>query len=218
MNPAVSLVEAYLRLNGYLTATEYAIQRPSSDPDAPYETATDIDVLAVRLPRAVQAVLRHPYREGEPYCEVLLEEDPLLDLPSHRMDVLLAEVKEGEAQLNRALRSRTVLHAALHRLGCCPPENLDGAVEALQSASEALLTAQPGIPYRVRLLSFAGRPPEREDFPVPYIPLTHVVRFVTGYFQRYREILQSAPFSDPSLGLFKLLDKLGVPPEGGGHD
>lgn len=87
-------------------------------------------------------------------------------------------------------------------------------VEALRTRPEVLLTAPPGVPYRIRLVSFAGRPPQDADFGVPWIPLVHVVGFVTGYLERYRPILHAAPFGDPALGLLKLLDKLGLRVDG----
>ncbi len=50
MTTAVGLVESYLRLNGYFTVTEYQVQHPVAGQPGMYETATDLDILAVRLP------------------------------------------------------------------------------------------------------------------------------------------------------------------------
>src|SRR3972149_3886020 len=76
VNTAVGLVGNYLRLNGYFTVTEYQVQHPVPGQPGKYETATDLDILAIRLPWAAETVLRHPARPGESRCEVLLVDDP----------------------------------------------------------------------------------------------------------------------------------------------
>jgi len=208
VDPAVGLVESYLRLNGYFTVTEFQVQHPSGG--GRYETATDLDVLAVRLPHAADTVLRHPQGRGEERCEILLAEDPALELQANIPDVLIGEVKEGAAQLNRRLTSPEVLHAALRRSGCCPEGHTAAAAAALAATGEFRLSAAHGVPCRVRLASFCGHV---EEPPVPavlIITLGHILEFIMGRLREYRPILRSAQFTDPTLILLKLLDKLGM--------
>ncbi len=47
MDVAVSLVESYLRLNGYFTVTEFQVQQPMAGQPGRFETATDLDILGV---------------------------------------------------------------------------------------------------------------------------------------------------------------------------
>ena len=48
MDHAVSLVQAYLQLNGYFTSAEYPIM--SGNVRKGYRSVTDIDVIAFRFP------------------------------------------------------------------------------------------------------------------------------------------------------------------------
>ena len=56
MDNAVSLVQAYLRLNGYFTVMEFPIIEAMRR--GGHRTATDIDVLAFRFPGAGRLVPR----------------------------------------------------------------------------------------------------------------------------------------------------------------
>lgn len=60
MDPAVSLVESYLRLNGYFTTTGFHIQHPNPAQSGDYVTATEVDILAVRFPWAAGGGLSGP--------------------------------------------------------------------------------------------------------------------------------------------------------------
>ena len=48
MDIAVNLVENYLRLTGYMTLSEFEVQR--RDKKGRFKTITDVDVMAVRFP------------------------------------------------------------------------------------------------------------------------------------------------------------------------
>jgi hypothetical protein len=50
MDNSVALVQAYLRLNGYFTVSELPVI--ASTKGGGYRTATDLDILALRFPRA----------------------------------------------------------------------------------------------------------------------------------------------------------------------
>ena len=185
MDVAVELVENYLRLNGYLTVTELQVQREARNPSPRFETATDLDVLAIRLPWAAEIVARE-----RALPEIGLLEDPALDVNRSGPDVLIAEVKEGTARLNRALRTPEVIHTALRRVGCCPDEHIAPTAEALARLGEVRLDPPHGVACRVRLASFAGRVDEPLPPGVLVLTLGHIIGFVARRFQENHEILQ----------------------------
>ncbi len=208
MHTAVALVESYLRLNGYFTVTEYQVQHPVAGQPGVFETATDLDVLAVRFPWAAETVLRHPRRRSEVRCEILLASDPALGSASDALDVLIGEVKEGAGQLNRRLQTPEVLHAALRRVGCCPEEHVTQAAEALLRHGEISLDGTQGVACRVRLAAFCGYVDDSGP-PAPLtITLDHILRFIRDRLAEYRPVLHSAQFGAPILNLLKLLDKV----------
>lgn len=207
MDPAGALVESYLRLNGYFTVTEFQVQHPSGG--GRYETATDLDILALRLPRAAETVLRHPQRRGEDRCEILLADDPLLQVSPEMPDLLIGEVKEGAAALNRHLTTPEVLHAALRRAGCCPEEHIATAAAALAAHGE-FVAGPAHAPCRIRLASFCGYIEDRPAPAVLVVTLGHILGFIVDRLRAYRPILRSAQFKDPTLNLLKLVDKLGL--------
>ena len=128
MNSGVALVRAYLHLNGYFTVSELPIIALGED--GQYHEVTDVDMLAVRFPRAASIVSR-----GRPGLEddLTFANDPDLDVSADRMDVIIGEVKEGKPRVNPALRSTEPLYTALVRTGCCPKEELDRVVTDVQA-------------------------------------------------------------------------------------
>lgn len=213
MNTAVGLVEAYLRLNGYFTVTEFQVQHPVPGQPGRFETATDLDIMAVRFPWAAETVLRHAKRPEERRCEIPLAEDPRLGPARDCPDVLIAEVKEGAGGLNRRLQTPEVLYAALRRVGCCPEEHIADVAEALLRhggvrLDPAHLDPARGVGCRVRLAAFCGYIGDAGP-PAPLtIALDHVLRFIRKRLTEYRPVLRSAQFGDPVLNLLKLADKL----------
>ncbi len=208
MDPAVGLVEAYLRLNGYFTVTEFQVQHPAGD--GRFETATDLDILAVRLPAAAETVLRHPQRRGEERCEILLADDPLLQVSRIMPDILIGEVKEGAAELNRRLTTADVLHSALRRAGCCSEEHIAAAASVLAVRGEFITSVNHGPSCRARLAFFCGRVEDPPSPAVLIVTLDHILEFIMGRLREYRPVLRSAQFKDPVLSLLKLLDKLQI--------
>jgi len=89
MDTAVGLIQAYLRLNGFFTVTEYPIITRSRSGS---RTLTDIDVLAMRFPGAERWV-SEPAQRGE-----ALPADPKLALGEDRLQMIIGEVKEGKAR------------------------------------------------------------------------------------------------------------------------
>lgn len=132
-------------------------------------------------------------------------------------DILIGEVKEGAAALNRRLTTPEVLHAALRRAGCCPEAHIAHAASALAARGEFFAQGDDGAPCRIRLASFCGyvvKPPSPAAL---IVTLGHIVGFIMHRLREYRPLLGSAQFKDPILNLFKLLDKMGIsltPPGG----
>lgn len=209
MTTATSLVESYLRLNGYFTVTEFQVQHPKPGEPGAFETATDVDILAVRLPWAARTVVRAKKRGKGKREEILLGEDPALGVKRNMMDILIGEVKEGEAELNRRLTSAGVLYTVLRRTGCTPERQVAAVAERLRRNGEAV-TRRAGVACRVRLASFCGYV---EEPPAParlVITLDHAFRFIEERLAEYQEVLRSAQFADPTLGMLKLMRKVGI--------
>lgn len=70
MDSSVAIAAAYLQLNGYFVLTELPVQVADRHG---YRTATDLDLLAVRLPHAAELV---PGRQAHAR-DLLLGQDPL---------------------------------------------------------------------------------------------------------------------------------------------
>ena len=81
MDPAVGMVESYLRVNGYFTVTEYpSVEAPKY---GEYRTATDLDVLAFRFPGAGRLV---PFQVGKQQAtQVLTHSRPTHNLAEFRI-------------------------------------------------------------------------------------------------------------------------------------
>ena len=204
MNPAVSLVRTYLTLNGYFTATEIPVIRKGSD--GLYFEVTDIDILALRFPRASHIVAQG--RPG-PLDDLHFPPDPELDIPSDAMDLIIGEVKAGRPRLNPRMRSEDTLYRALVRFGFCPPDRLDRAVEELKATGETWVRdGGVAVPSRVRIAAFVhGEEQHGEGYTI--IPLKRVIEFVRGHLKEYRDVLHPVRLTDPTLGLLHLLEKLG---------
>jgi len=203
VNPAVSLVQAYLTLNGYFTSAEVPVIKKGSE--GLYYEVTDIDILALRFPQASHVVARG--RPG-PADDLHLPVDPDLGIPSDAMDLIIGEVKEGKPRLNPHMLSEDTLFRALVRFGFCPPDRLDRAVEELRQTGEAWVRdGGVAVPSRVRIVAFGdGEGHQGDGYSV--IPLVRVAAFIKDHLRRYRHILNPIRVTDPVLGLLHLLEKL----------
>lgn len=202
MNAGVRLVQTYLHLNGYFSVAELPVIRQSRGGE--YREVTDLDLLALRYPRAEYVVPGGPGTRGD----LRTRTDSLLVQNREVVDVIIAEVKEGKARINDTLRSREALQTALRRVGCCPESILDETVEELRRSGASELTAEEaGIPTRIRLVAFgSGASGAREGFEV--ISLKHVARFIEEHLDRYHDVLNPADLGGTALGLLHLLRKL----------
>jgi len=203
LNAAVSLVRTYLKLNSYFTATELPVIKKGDD--GLYFEVTDIDILALRFPRAAHIVAQG--RPG-PLDDLQFPPDPGLDIPTDAMDLIIGEVKAGKPRLNPHMRSEDTLYRALVRFGMCSPDRLDRAVEELRARGETWIrNGEVAILSRVRIVAFGdGDDQNGEGYSI--IPLKQVAAFVTDHLRRYREVLHPVRLTDPTLGLLHLLEKL----------
>ena len=113
MDIAVNLVESYLRLTGYLTLSEFEVQRRNDK--GRFKTVTDIDIMAIRMPGAV--FVGDPHEPAD--YELLEIDDPALGLEDDVIDVIIGEVKQGAAELNAGIKDHAVLHSMLRRVSGC---------------------------------------------------------------------------------------------------
>ena len=197
MDAAVALVQAYLRVNGYFTVSEYPVLEATRNGD--YRMATDLDLLAFRFPRAGRRVLRDPTGgEGPPR----FAPDPELGAPGDEADMLIAEVKEGRAEFNAGTRDPDVLAAALLRFGCCSEDHAGGAIEELLRKGRATLPNG----HRVRMVAFGGKGGGGTAVDT-VVPLARVVAFLRSHLEDHWDVLRHAQFKDPTLGLLMVMAK-----------
>lgn len=195
MDNAVGLVQAYLRINGYFTVTEYPVILPL--PKGGYRTATDLDLLAVRFPYAGKPL----NGAGDPPHPSELSPDPELGIPPEQADMLIAEVKEGHAELNSGATDPEVVHAVLMRFGCCDAGSASQVAARLRREGSA--TLPNGHPVRLAAFGSSGGEGGR------YLRITHahVLEFLRDYIRRYWSSLRVEEAKDPAFGLLLLEEK-----------
>ncbi len=198
MDIAVNLVESYLRLTGYLTLSEFEIQARGAD--GSYETVTDVDIVALRFPGDILAADDHED------CRMLQIIDPALELRPDMIDVILGEVKQGEAQFNPGLKRHEVLHSVLRRLEWAYGVPIEGVVDDLRVGGFSEVPACSGAgTVRTRLVAF-GRSPTTD---LHTISLSHIFQTMVRHFHEMEDVLRPAQFKDPAPALLKLLVKTG---------
>lgn len=194
-DPALALVVAYLRLNGYflLTEQELHVREPVG-----FRTLTDIDIIALRPPTA-PGPPHHQLGPEVEECLIVTDVDPALDVDTSRFDVIVGEVKTAEAELNSALLSPGALHATLRRTGNLYTTPLDQVVdELIADGSSATPTAQ------VRLVAFAGHGRVGR---ATNIHLGDAARFIRHHLHANHDLYRVTRFSDPVIALLELFEK-----------
>ncbi len=199
MDIAVNLVESYLRLAGYLTLSEFEVQRRLDD--GTFASITDVDIVAVRMPGDVFIGDPHDEEHGG----LLLVEDPELRLDPDCVDVIVGEVKQGEATFNANLKDHHVLHSVLRRLEWMYDEPLLAVVEGLQRELTHRAPARGGGTVRTRLVAF-GRTAQNS---VNMISHSHVIRRMLHFFDAFEDALQPVQFKQPATAMLRLLRKTG---------
>lgn len=199
MDIAVDLVESYLRLNGYLTLSEFEIQRRSKS--GVWDTVTDVDMVAVRFPGTIYAADAH----SEADTRLLAIDDPALELLPDCVDVIIGEVKQGEAVFNPGLTSHAALHTVLNRFAWLYPRGVPRVVKELQASGVSIEPSPSGGEVRTRLVAFGKSP----TVDLHTISLRHIFEVITGHLENFSDVLRSAHFKDPATGLLHLLAKVG---------
>jgi hypothetical protein len=201
MDTAVALVQAYLHVNGYFTVVEFPVLEAFRGTAA--RTVTDLDILAVRFPRAKTDFIRRENRPREIASHLL--PDPVLGCPPNHADMIVGEVKEGTARFNDAARDPRVLGVVLARFGCCQAEHAAGIARDLIERGRAV--TREG--HTVRMVAF-GAVPEAASHAPTIVPMRHVVDFLRSYLREHWDVLRHAQVKDPTLSVFALLEKLGA--------
>ena len=199
MDTAVALVRSYLQANGFFTVTEYPILEVIANGET--RTVTDVDVLALRFPGA----------GGSGYGDDAVSStsgptippDPTLGLTDEHIEVIIGEVKEGAAVLNRAARDPKVLAAVLRRFGQMRPEVSDEIVAELIATGTGMHPA--GI--RVRLMVFASKPPTRRNIQYQWISLGEIATWLERQVHEHWEQIKTIQSKDPALGFLILFEK-----------
>jgi len=193
MDTAVGLVQSYLYMNGYFTVTEYPVLELMDDGE--YRSVTDVDMLALRIPGAG--------RERTDTGLSVLSVDPALDIDLDRVDLIIAEVKEGRAELNASARDPKVLRAALNRFGAVPEQRIDSVIEQLLDDGEA----EHPTGARVRLMSFGSRPPLKHSSRYRWMLLGDLTGFMHRTITEHWSAAQTIQSKDPALSFLLLLEK-----------
>ncbi|MBT8212260.1 MAG: hypothetical protein KJN71_03840 [Acidimicrobiia bacterium] len=200
MDIGVNLVESYLRLTGYLTLSEFEVQRRK--PDGTFKTVTDIDVMAIRMPGEV--FLADPHRRDD--CEMMLLDDPVLQLEEDCVDVIIGEVKQGHAELNPGIKDHGVLHSVLRRAEWLYDGDLDDVIQELQRDLISFTPARGGDGrIRTRLVAF-GR---AEESDLHTIQISHMIDTMLRFFDEHEEAFKPVQFRDPAPAFLRLLLKAG---------
>ena len=196
MDHAVSLVQAYLQLNGYFTSAEYPIIAGAGRNG--FRTITDIDILAFRFPSGLPVVQGRKTPQGLDITEV----DDGLGVAPDTVDMIIGEVKEGRVGINTGVRDPAVLKAVIARFGNSAEEDESVLQSLLASGCASLANG-----YVVRLIAFGAFPPGAEVPPCRIISLGHVLDFLQRYVRKHWSVLRHLQFKDPAFGFLMTLEK-----------
>jgi len=199
MDHAVSLVQAYLQLNGYFTSAEYPIIVAAGRNG--FRTITDIDILAFRFPNGLPttSIAR---RKKTPHGLDTSELDAGLGASPESIDMIIGEVKEGRVGINSGVRDPAVLKTVIRRLGD-PNIDIESVVHDLLDRGAARLPS--GIV--VRLIAFGAFPPGSPVPPCRIVSLGHVLEFLQTYVRKHWHVLRHLQFKDPAFGFLMTMEK-----------
>jgi hypothetical protein len=194
MDTAVGLVKAYLELSGYFVLTEVSVRVADAHG---YRDVTDLDILAVRFPHTATGASTPLY----------LDTDPVLAIAENTLDVIVGEVKEGQARLNPALHRAAVVAFALRRIGCCPEDQADAEAAGIVRTGFRMVRMPGGPMCRIRLIAFAGAE-TRDRSGLQTVSLAHCDAFIRHTLDMDDGALRGAQVEDPLLALYALQAKL----------
>lgn len=199
MDIAVNLVENYLRLTGYMTLSEFEVQR--RDKKGRFKTVTDIDIMGIRFPGDIYLGDPHQARD----YELLIIDDPVLELGKDTIDVIVGEVKQGPAELNPGIKDHGVLHSMLRRVEWIYNTDLDEVIEGLQRHAVHTAPSKGGGQIRTRLVAF-GRSRHSNTNTVS---LSHIVTTMLDFFEKHEDAFKPIQFREPAPAFLRLLLKSG---------
>ena len=194
MDTAVALVKTYLQANGFFTVTEYPILESVG---LTTRTVTDIDILALRFPGA------GGIGSEAPTGGLRIEPDDALEVSDTQIELIIGEVKEGAAELNKAARDPAVIAAALRRFGALDTEVEKELVRELLEDGEALHPA--GI--RVRQMVFATKPPTRRHYSYLWMNIGDIAEWLQDRVEEHWEEIKMIQSKDPALSFLLLFEK-----------
>ena len=201
VNVSTTLVQAYLHVNGYFTTADYPLveQLPLQSP----RMLTDVDMLAVRF--SDNDVAGSSNRRGRVSGPIADAVDAALDVPRARTDMIVAEIKQGRAQVNPAARNRHALAGTLARFGCCEEREATSVVQALLQHGQA----EGARGHVIRMVLFAAHG-ERAPRGWHWVRLDRVFEFLDGYLRREQHTLGHVDLHDPALAWLALQQKCGL--------
>jgi hypothetical protein len=194
MDTAVALVKTYLQANGFFTVTEYPILESVG---LTTRTVTDIDILALRFPGA------GGLGSEAPTGGLRIEPDAALGASDAQIELIIGEVKEGAAELNKAARDPAVVAAALRRFGAMAHDVEQELVSELLEDGEAFHPA--GI--RVRQMVFATKPPTRRQYSYQWIHIGDIAEWMQYQVQLHWDEIKMIQSKDPALSFLLLFEK-----------
>ena len=198
MDTAVSIVESYLRVNGYFTIAEYPIVEEMRGDQ--HRSLTDIDILAFRFPLVGATRVRAGRRTVDPEQH---EPDAALGLGAGAADMIIGEVKEGGARLNAGARDPIVLRATLIRFGCCTEDEADAVVTELLRHGRSSTRAG----HQIRIVVFASAGEETDAHRFTFVGLGHAVDYLRNHMDQHWSVLRHSQIKDPALAFLLTLEK-----------
>lgn len=199
MDPAVALVQAYLRVNGFFTVIEYPVIRKTRQGS---RTLTDLDILGLRFPKGGRWI-----QQASGGWETF-STDPLLPESDENLIMILGEVKEGKSDFNRNAFHPDVLEAALRRFGCCHGSERANAL-AISRKGCLTTTFAHGAACAIHTMLFAGSD-EPKKRGTHYISLRHVAEFLAATVRDNPDLFVASQPKDAVLDLVALFVKTGT--------
>ncbi len=200
MDNAVALVQSYLHVNGYFTVAEYPVLEALKH--GGYRTVTDLDVLAFRFSGAGRTMRGAGSKRASQMNEEVYGPDLALGVTGDQADMLIAEVKEGSAQMNIGATDPITLKAALARFGCCASVDAEEVARTLLRKGHITLSSG----HNLRIVAFGS---VKAEVTKPYlmISLGHVLGFLQDYIRQNWEFVRHAQFKDPVFGFLVTIEK-----------
>jgi len=199
MDNAVTLVRAYLQLNGYFVVTEYPLVE--MDEQKKMRTVTDIDILAFRFAHTGRMISSSESPQIEKQIHI---PDEILIPEGNQPDMLIAEVKEGYAKENRNMFQKDALKSVLTRFGCCTPGEFNDLYDTFSNTGKAELPSG----HFLRSVVFGSKAPaQKKSFVSKFISLHHVINYLNRYIEKHWDYFRTANFRDPALSFLVTLKK-----------